>query len=593
MRMENEKRRYGTVGPPEKEKKMPNYELLKQAPFSLGDASVTWVRETLEGMSEDEKIGQLFHLVTYTSDEDALRALCETYKPGGMMARMLPLEEACRVSNALQKYSKIPMLISANFEAGGDGMVAEGTNVGPNMMIAATGDPENARRQGEVAASEGMAVGANYAFAPVIDIDNNFRNPITNTRTYGSDPAFVAAAGEAFTRAVQAKGMAVSIKHFPGDGCDERDQHLVTSINSLSTEEWDKTYGMVYRRSIEAGALTVMVGHIMQPAYSRALVPGIRDEDILPATLAPELLRGLLRGKLGFNGMIITDSSTMAGMCVPMDRRVAVPRAIAAGCDMFLFTKNIDEDYGYMKAGLENGILTRERLDEAVMRILGVKAALRLPEKRADGSIFVSPEAAREVVGCAAHREIEREVTDRGVTLVKEKENLLPLSPAKHRRVLLIGLRGGENAFGTGGGEDIEAATAEALRKEGFDVTVFKPAKGFEGLMAPYADVVDRYDLILYVSNLATKSNQTTVRIEWASPMGANCPSYLSVVPTVFVSFANPYHLLDVPRIKTFINAYKFKDATVRAVVDKLLGRSPFTGVSPVDAFCGKWDTHL
>ena len=102
-----------------------------------------------------------------------------------------------------------------------------------------------------------------------------------------------------------------------------------------------------------------MVGHIMQPAYSRALVPGIRDEDILPATLAPELLRGLLRGKLGFNGMIITDSSTMAGMCVPMDRRVAVPRAIAAGCDMFLFTKNIDEDYGYMKAGLENGILTR------------------------------------------------------------------------------------------------------------------------------------------------------------------------------------------------------------------------------------------
>ena len=572
---------------------MPNYELLKKAPFSLGEASVAWVRETLQGMSEDEKIGQLFHLVTYTSDEETLRTLCETYKPGGMMSRTLPLEEACRVSNALQRYSRIPMLISANFEAGGDGMVAEGTNVGPNMMIAATADPDNARRQGEIAAEEGMAVGANYAFAPVVDIDYNFRNPITNTRTYGSDPAFVAAAGEAFTRAVQAKGMAVSVKHFPGDGCDERDQHLVTSINSLSTEEWDKTYGMVYRRSIEAGALTVMVGHIMQPAYSRALVPGIRDEDILPATLAPELLGGLLRGKLGFNGLIITDASTMAGTCIPMDRRVAVPRAIAAGCDMFLFTKNIDEDYAFMKAGLESGILTRERLDEAVMRILGLKAALRLPEKRADGSIFVSLEKAREVVGCPRHREVEREITDCGVTLVKNREDLLPIRPEKHRRILIIGLRGGESAFGTGGGEDIEAATAEALRKEGFEITIFKPAKGFEGLMTPYADIVGRYDLILYVSNLVTKSNQTTVRIEWASPMGANCPNYLSAVPTVFVSFANPYHLLDVPRVKTYINAYKFKAVSVQAVVDKLLGRSPFLGVSPVDAFLGKWDTHL
>lgn len=572
---------------------MPAYEILKTSPFSLSDASLAWVRETLEGMSEEEKIGQLFHLVTYTSDEEALRALCETYHPGGMMARTLPLEEACAVSNALQRHSRIPMLISANFEAGGDGMIAEGTNVGPNMLIAATGDATAAGLQGTIAAREGRAVGANYAFAPVIDIDYNFRNPITNTRTYGSDPAFVAAAGEAFTRAVQAEGMAVSIKHFPGDGCDERDQHLVTSINSLSAEAWDATYGTVWRRSIEAGALTVMVGHIMQPAYSRALVPDIRDEDILPASLAPELLGGLLRGRLGFNGMIITDSSTMAGMCIPMDRREAVPRAIAAGCDMFLFTKNIDEDYSYMRAGLENGILTRERLDEAVMRILGVKAALHLPEQRQDGSIFVDPDTARKVVGCPAHRAIERDIADRGVTLVKDREGILPLSPSRHHRVLLIGLAGGENAFGTGGGEDIEGLTAEALRREGFEVTVFRPARGFEGLMTPYADTVDRYDLILYISNLATKSNQTTVRIEWASPMGANCPSYLSVVPTVFISFANPYHLLDVPRIKTFVNAYKFKSETLRAVVDKLLGRSPFRGASPVDATCGKWDARL
>ena len=572
---------------------MPCYDLLREPPFSLPQESVDWVKTTLEALSDEEKIGQLFHLVTYSSDEDALRKICETYRPGGMMARTMPLEEACRVTNCLQKYAKIPMLISANFEAGGDGMISEGTNVGPNLLVAATGDPDMARSQGMVAAREGRAVGANYAFAPVVDIDLNFRNPITNTRTYGSDPAFVAAAGEAFVREVQSHGMATSVKHFPGDGCDERDQHLVTSINSLSCEEWDNTYGMVYRRVIAAGALTVMVGHIMQPAYSRALSPGIRDEDILPASLAPELLRGLLREKLGFNGLIITDASTMAGMCIPMDRREAVPRAIAAGCDMFLFTKNIDEDYRYMREGLARGVLTRERLDEAVMRILALKAALHLPEMAADGSIFVDPAQAKTVVGADAHREIERECADRGVTLVKDTAHLLPLSPEKHRRVLLYGLSSGESAFGTGGGEDIESAFAQALRAEGFSVEVFRPAKGFEGLMTPYEDVVGRFDLIIYVANLVTRSNQTVVRIEWANPMGANCPSYLSSVPTVFISFANPYHLLDVPRIRTFVNAYKFKDATVRAVIDKLLGRSPFRGVSPSDPFCGRWDTRL
>ncbi len=129
----------------------------------------------------------------------------------------------------------------------------------------------------------------------------NFRNPITNTRTFGSDPKLVAAMGEAYVKAVESRGMAASIKHFPGDGHDERDQHLVTSVNGLSCEEWDATYGLAYRTCIAAGAKTVMVGHILQPAYIRHFNPGIRDEDMLPATLSPELLGGLLRTKLGFN----------------------------------------------------------------------------------------------------------------------------------------------------------------------------------------------------------------------------------------------------------------------------------------------------
>lgn len=159
---------------------------------------------------------------------------------------------------------------------------------------------------------------------------------------------------------------------------DERDQHLVTSINSLSCAEWDATFGQVYQAGIDAGALTVMAGHIMQPAYSRKLRPGIADKDILPASLAPELITDLLRDQLGFNGLVITDATAMAGMGIPMPRAQALPQAIAAGCDMFLFTRNLEEDFAYMKQGVAAGVITPERLHDALTRILGLKAALKL-----------------------------------------------------------------------------------------------------------------------------------------------------------------------------------------------------------------------
>ena len=571
---------------------MINFDVLTRKPFHLKEEQVEWVKNTLGSLTTKEKIGQLFCLISYSGDHGYLSNLVHNYLIGGIMGRRMPLNEVCDMTNFLQKESKIPMLIAANFEAGGDGLIEEGTNVGPNMQIGATGDPQFAAKQGYVCAKEGLAVGANWAFAPVIDIDKNFRNPIMATRLYGSDDGLVKECGVAYTKAAQELGMAVSIKHFPGDGVDERDQHLVTSSNDLSCEEWDATFGEAYKASIEAGALTVMIGHIMQPAYTRHFCPGIKEEDIMPATLAPELINGLLREKLGFNGLVVSDATTMAGFAIPMPRSKAVPYTIAAGCDVFLFTKNLDEDYQYMTAGVEDGTITPERLDEAVMRILALKAALKLPEKKANGSIFVNPEEARRIIGCKEHKEMELACAEQSVTLVKNTEQLLPLSVEKHRRVLLYPILSGESAFG-GGNEDVEGIMKEALEREGFVVDIFQPVQGFEGMLRKYQDMVEQYDLLLYVGNMATKSNQTTVRIEWAQPMGANCPIYLSVIPTIFISFANPYHLLDVPRIRTFINAYKFKEANVNAVIDKLLGRSSFVGRTPVDPFCGRWDAKL
>ncbi len=564
---------------------------LKEKPYYLKDEEINWVQATLKSMSEEEKLGQLFCLITY-SDQQDLRQLANKYKPGGLMCRPMPAEQVVNAVKILQENSRIPMLISANLEKGGTGIAEEGTFMGSQMQVAATDEDEMAYKLGTVCGAEGSAVGANWAFAPIIDIDYNFRNPITNTRTLGSDPDRVRRMGVQYVKGVQEQGVAASIKHFPGDGMDERDQHLVASINSMSCEEWDNTYGAAYKACIEAGALTVMAGHILQPSYTRKYNPEIKDSDILPASLSQELITKLLKEQLGFQGLVVTDASTMAGMTIPMSREKAVPQAIAAGCDMFLFTKNLEEDYEYMRKGIETGIITKERLEDALTRILGVKAALKLPRKQAQGELSPPYDTALRNIGTKQHKAWARECADKAITIVKEEPGLLPVTPSRYKKVLFYDIESQQGvAYSVRAG--VAEKFKELLEKEGFDIDVFKPASGFEGLFNRYEDIPNKYDLIIYLANMATKSNQTTVRIEWAQPMGANVPVYMEVVPTIFISVENPYHLIDVPRVKTYINTYSSSDEVLEALVEKLSGRSEFKGKSPVDAFCGMWDTRL
>lgn len=559
-------------------------------PFNLDDEDVAWVEKTFSEMTEDEKIQSLFFPCMRNYDEASIDELLDTLHPCGVMYRPCSAEEAVNATNMFRKKCKIPMLIAANLEKGGNGIVNEGTLIGAPLEIAATDNIENARRLGILCAREGKAVGANYAFAPIIDIDYNFRNPITNTRTFGSDPARVAAFGAAYTEECQKLGVCVSIKHFPGDGRDERDQHLVTSINDMSCEDWMATYGNNYKASIDKGALTVMVGHIMQPAWQKRINPDLKDEDIMPATLSPELIgpEGLLRKYLGFNGVICTDATTMAGFTIPMDRSKSVPYSIACGADIFLFNKNMEEDLEYMRKGVADGVITKERLDEAVKRVLALKAALKLYKQTEDLKV----EDALAVLGCEEHQQWAKEVADQAVTLVKEEKGVLPLDPVHKKRVLYCPIESEQ-----GVSYSVKAGVCDhfkqLLEKEGFEVTTFVPAPMFEGKTPRQDEVTKGYDYIIYLANMSTKSNQTTVRIEWQQPMGANCPHYVNSVPTIFISVENPYHLLDVPRVKTFINAYNSNDYVLDAIIDKIMGRSEFKGVNPVDPFCGKWDTRL
>lgn len=567
---------------------------LREKPFYLKDADIAWVEETLASMSVEDKLHQLFCLVTYTDDEAYCRYIGETVRPGGFMSRTMPVEACLSAVEKMQKYSRIPLLVAANFEAGGNGMIAGGTLFAKPMEVAATDDPEQARRLGEVCGTEGAAVGANWAFAPIIDIDYNWRNPITNTRTFGSDPSRVRDMGVAYVKEVQKHGMAASIKHFPGDGRDERDQHVAISINDLSCEEWDRTYGAAYAAAIEAGAKTVMVGHIMQPAYTRHFHPGIPDEEILPATVSKELVTDLLRGKLGFNGLIVTDSTTMAGIATMLPREKMVPLTIAAGCDMFLFTKSLEEDLEYMKRGYEAGVITPERLNEAVTRILALKASLGLHEKQKNGTLVPTLEHARVAVGQKKFRDWSRECANQAITLVKEEKGVFPITPERYPRILFCSLENktdGATVFNVDESEN--KRFCKRLREAGFCVTEFVPSPGFEGMMKPVREFTDQYDLIVYAAALQTRSNQTVVRIEWANPMGANVPVYTHTIPTVFVSFENPYHLVDVPHMRTLINCYAGSDTVIEVLMEKLMGKSAFLGRSPVDPFCGKWETHL
>lgn len=563
---------------------------LRGKPFFLDDEQCTWVEAVRTGMTLEEKVGQLFCVNFKNYSRSEVDYVYGILQPGACMFRPFPMEHAAELINTLQERTKVPLLVAANLEKGGNGILQEGTLLGSPMEVAATDDEGMAEKLATVCAREAKAIGANWAFAPIIDIDTNFRNPITNTRTFGSDPERVLRMGVAFTKTIQSMGLAASIKHFPGDGQDERDQHLVTSINSCTCEEWDKTYGRVYSACIDAGALTCMVGHIMQPAYSRRLNPGLRDEEILPGSLSKELMTGLLREKLGFNGLIVTDATTMAGYTLAMSRKDAVPRSIAAGADMFLFARNLEEDYGFMLQGVQEGVITPERLDDAVTRILATKAALGLHRPMEP----VRVEEARRVVGCKEHQDWAVECADRAITLVKEQPGVLPLSTKRYRKILFYPIEDQREGFSQ---YKVKAGACEAIRqkliREGFTVDIFTPATGSEGHTPPTTDVTEQYDLLLYVANLATRSNQTAVRIEWAQPMGANCAHYLHDVPTVFISVENPYHLLDIPRVKTFINTYSSNDAVLDQLVEKLMGRSAFKGTSPVDAFCGKWDTHL
>lgn len=533
---------------------------LKRKPFYLDDTAIEWVNNTLNGLTEDEKIGQLFFPIGFSTEKEYLNHL-RSLGIGGLFFRPGVAEEVQQTYEYMQRTSKVPLLTAANLEDGGNGSSIEGTAFGNQMAVAATNQTSDAYTLGKIASSEGKAVGVNFGFSPVVDLDLNFRNPITNVRTYGSDVERVIKNAKEYIQAFHDNGIMTSIKHFPGDGVDERDQHLLTSINSLSVDNWKKTFGKVYQELIDFGSKAVMVGHIAFPAYSG---------DEMPATLSPQLLQDLLRNELGFNGLTITDATPMVGFCSAMKRSEAVPYTIQAGCDMLLFNRVLEEDIQYMKDGLSKGILTKERLDEAVTRILATKASLGLHQTINHGTAKFED-----------FREEQLDLADRSITLVKDTQNMLPLSVEKHKRVLLQLL----GSFDSN--ERVLEKVKAELEKRDFEITVYEPETNFFDL-GTVTSFSNDYDAVLYVANIQNASNQTVTRVHWHTlfGLGNNLPWFTKEVPTMLLSFGTPYHLYDLPMVDTVINAYCNYDHFIEMAIKKVTGESSFKGVSPVNPFC-------
>lgn len=554
---------------------------LKEKPFCLKDDEILYIENLLQNMTIEEKIGQLFCPIGHLTDKGYLNNQLLRWHIGGLFFREGNSLEMRDTFEYAQNHSRIPLLIPSNLETGGDGATSNGTHYGRQMSVAAANDKKYAYLLGKIACSEGASIGINWAFAPVVDIDLNYHNPITNVRTFGSDPKKVSEYASEYIKAAKECNVATSVKHFPGDGVDERDQHLLTSVNSLSMEEWDKKFGKIYEDMIEAGTMTVMAGHIAMPAYQNFYDPKSEGK-IIPATLSKPLLNDLLRQKLKFNGLIVTDATPMVGFTSALDRETAVPLSIENGCDMFLFNKDLEEDYKFMMQGYHKGILSEKRLIEANTRLLALKMALGL-FKKADNGSLIPKKGEMKIIGCDEHIQFSKELADLSITLVKDTQLALPISPEKSKRILL------EVLGGFSSNERVINKVKNGLTAKGFEVTLYEK-EDFTSGVDNVTIFKTKYDMVIYLGNVENASNQTTNRINWYTFWGSgnNVPWFTNEVPVIFISVINPYHLLDVPMVKTYINCYSNSDVVLDALVGKLVGNSEFKGVSPVDPFCGR-----
>lgn len=552
---------------------MTSTDLPRKAPFCLTQAAIDWVAATKAQMTPAEKIGQLFVFHSMGQDPQELTRLAHL-KPAGITRNFSSdLEYEAQFIDTLQGTAKVPLFISADLE-GSRMSLALGTEVPNPLALAAVNDLQASRTISRIMAQEARAIGINWSFTPVIDINHAFRSAIVATRGFGASVDTIEAQALAQIDEFQSEGVAATVKHWPGEGYDDRDQHLVTTINPLSMAQWEATFGRLYRAAIAQGVMSVMSAHIALPSYILAQNSDAGIEAYRPAAVSKALNLDLLRGQLGFNGLIVSDATPMAGFGSWASREEMLPEVIENGCDIILFSPDATADVALITAAVADGRISAARLDQALTRILGLKAwaGLHRGVNKVNRAALALPE----------DKAAAQDITQRAPTLVKDVHGLLPLSLAKHKRVLVV----------TSGivvpffAQPIPFDLPDMLKAEGFEVTLHT-----QGMQPKAAD----YDLMIYLFGDETLLTRGRIFLDWlkiTGNFGAAMARHWHEIPTVMISFGYPYYLYDAPRAPAYVNAYATMPSMQRAVVECLLGRAPWNPHSPVDAFCGLPDAR-
>src|SRR5712664_1833012 len=543
----------------------------------LSPAASQWVEATLRKMSVDEKIGQLLFATyhgSFTSTDSAaytqmLHCVNDLHVGGFInITQASPLGivksqayPTAVLTNQLQATSKVPLLVGADFERGPAMRLEDGTSFPTAMALAAAGSPRDAYTMGEVTALEARAVGIHWIYAPVADVNNNPGNPIINTRSFGEDPARVAEFATQFVRGVEENGALATAKHFPGHGDTSSDSHIDLPVIHADRERLEHLEFVPFRAAISSGVSSIMTGHLS--------VPSLEPDPNTPATLSARILTDVLRKELQFQGLVVTDAMDMGGITVRYAPGEAAVRAFEAGADALLMPPVPDAAFEGLQGAVKSGRISRERLDASVRRILQAKAKLGLDKNR-----LVDINAINQKFGRTAWQAEAQDISDRGVTLLRDTQHLLPLDATKPTRALLLAFYADPEPYP---GEDLE----RELRSRFDSLTTLRADTKFvkaDTLKLPPPDSYDVALLALFV-RVSDRKGNVDVPPEQAAVAEQ---LYKTGKPIITVGFGSPYLIEKFPQAETWLAAFGISDVAQISVARALFGQIPVRGHLPV-----------
>jgi beta-glucosidase-like glycosyl hydrolase len=531
-------------------------------------AASKWVEETLRTLTLRQRLAQL--VVVAASSEymnfdgerfGELRRQVTDLGVGGVLVRGGSPNEVAALTNELQRQARVPLLVSADYERGLRMQMKHGTPFTTNMALGATGDTEAAYRQGKVIAEEARAIGVNWLYGPVADINNNPDNPVINIRSFGEDPRRVAEFVAAMVRGIRDGGALATAKHFPGHGDTAVDTHIGMAAIRADRARLERVELVPFRAAIAAGVDSVMTAHVALPDVAG---------DSLPSTLSPKMTTELLRRELKYDGIVVTDSLGMGAITRGYPGGEAAVRAIKAGADVALTPPDPKAAVDALEAAVKSGQLTEERVNESVRRLLGAKYGLGLARQR-----FVDAAAVNRLVERPENVREAQRVAEASMTLLRNRGEVLPLDPARSAATLFVVVAADDDD------EEGRVFIPQVQRRaRGARVLRIGPraaAAEHEAALAE-AQKAERVVVAAFVKRAASKG---TVALPEAQ---AELVRKLVATkkPLLVIAFAGPYLVRQFEDVPAYMVAYAIEEVAQAAAARAIFGETDIKGRLPV-----------